>query len=156
MRRSLLVLTAIAGLSAAMIAGATTEENAEDFMNLHKVEIAFHEAGTTKNLDMMLSLFADDAVLTVGGKTYTGKDQIKRFFEAAGTFQPQNHWVAYTPAFRIRYSVEGNRAHLYFECLYVDKDSNKIAAHTNSDDTLVRINGRWLIKEMKAAPVREL
>jgi uncharacterized protein (TIGR02246 family) len=156
MRRSLLVLTAIAGLSAAMIAGATTEENAEDFMNLHKVEIAFHEAGTTKNLDMMLSLFADDAVLTAGGKTYTGKDQIKRFFEAAGTFQPQNHWVAYTPAFRIRYSVEGNRAHLYFECLYVDKDSNKIAAHTNSDDTLVRINGRWLIKEMKAAPVREL
>jgi hypothetical protein len=64
MRRSLLVLAAMAGLSTAIIAGATTEENAEDFMQLHKVEIAFHEAGTTKNLDLMLSLFADDAVLT--------------------------------------------------------------------------------------------
>ena len=156
MRRSFLVLAATVGLSMTMIAGATTEENAQDFMQLHKVEIAFHEAGTTKNLDLMLSLFADDAVLTAGGKTYTGKDQIKSFWQGAATFQPQNQWVAYTPAFRIRYNVDGDRAHLYFECLYVDKAANKIAAHTNSDDTLVRVNGRWLIKEMKAAPVPEL
>ena len=156
MRGSLLVLAATAGLSIAVISGAASEENAEDFMQLHKVEIAFHEAGTTKNLDLMLSLFADDAVLTAGGKTYTGKDQIKGFWQTAGTFQPQNQWVAYTPAFRIRYNVEGDHAHLYFECLYVDKVANKIAAHTNSDDTLVRVGGRWLIKEMKAAAVPEL
>ena len=156
MRRSLVALAAAAGLSIGLAAGAGTEENAEDFMALHKVEIAFHEAGTTKNLDLMLSLFADDAVLTAGGKTYTGKDQIMGFWQTAGTFQPQNQWVAYTPAFRIRYDVAGDRAHLYFECLYVDKAANKIAAHTNSDDTLVRVNGRWLIKEMKAAPVPEL
>lgn len=156
MRASLLMLAATAGLSIVAVSGAATEENAEDFMQLHKVEIAFHEAGTTKNLDLMLSLFADDAVLTAGGKTYTGKDQIRGFWQAAGTFQPQNQWVAYTPAFRIRYDVEGDRAHLYFECLYVDKAANKIAAHTNSDDTLARVNGRWLIKEMKAAPVPEL
>jgi hypothetical protein len=52
--------------------------------------------------------------------------------------------------------VEGDRAHLYFECLWVDKTANKIAAHTNSDDTLIRLNGAWLIKEMKAAVVPEL
>lgn len=52
--------------------------------------------------------------------------------------------------------MEGDRAHLYFECLWVDKTANKIAAHTNSDDTLVRLNGAWLIKEMKAAVVPEL
>ena len=156
MHRTLVALAATAGLSIALAAGAGTEENAEDFMALHKVEIAFHEAGTTKNLDQMLSLFADDAVLIAAGKTYTGKDQIRGFWQAAGTFQPQNQWVAYTPAFRIRYDVQGDQAHLYFECLYVDKAANKIAAHTNSDDTLVRVNGRWLIKEMKAAPVPEL
>jgi hypothetical protein len=39
-------------------------------MGIHKIEIIFHEAGTTKNLDLMLSLFADDATLTSGGKTY--------------------------------------------------------------------------------------
>lgn len=156
MRGFSLGLAALAALSMAVISRAATEENAEDFMQLHQVEIAFHEAGTTKNLDLMLSLFADDAVLTAGGKTYRGKDQVKSYWQAAGPFQSQNQWVGYTPAFRIRYTVEGDRAHLYFECLWVDKAAAKIAAHTNSDDTLARVNGRWLIKEMKAASVPEL
>ena len=52
--------------------------------------------------------------------------------------------------------MEGDRAHLYFECLYVDKAKNNIAAHTNSDDALVRVNGKWLIKDMKASSVPEL
>src|SRR5271170_2388138 len=73
-----------------------------------------------------------------------------------GPFQPQNQWVAYTPAFRIKYDVHGDGAHLYFECLYVDKVANKIAVHTNSDDALIRVNGRWLIRDMKAAVVPEL
>jgi len=157
MRWSYLVLPATVALSLGVACQASSaEENAEDFMGIHKIEIIFHEAGTTKNLDQMLSLFADDATLTSGGKTYQGKEQIKKYWQAAGTFQPQNQWVAYTPAFRIKYEVEGDRAHLYFECLYVDKAANKIAAHTNSDDTLVRVDGKWLIKDMKASTVPEL
>ena len=136
-------------------ARAVTEENADDFMQIHKIEIVFHQAGTTKDLNLMLSLFTDDATLTSGGKTYTGKQQIRSYWQAAGPFQQQNQWVAYTPAFRIKYDVQGNNAHLYFECLYVDKTAKKIAAHTNSNDTLVRVNGRWLIKDMKAAIVPE-
>ncbi len=149
----------IAAILVTCIAGgaiAGTEENAQEFMDLHQIEIAFHEAGSTKNLDLMLSLFTDDAVIMSGGKTYSGRDQLKTFWQAAGPFQPQNQWVGYTPAFRIRYTVQGDRAHLYFECLWIDKAANKIAAHTNSDDALVRINGKWLIKEMKAALVPEL
>ena len=46
---------------------ANAEENAEDFMLIHKIEIAFHQAGTTKNLDLMLSLFTNDATITSGG-----------------------------------------------------------------------------------------
>jgi hypothetical protein len=38
----------------------------------------------------------------------------------------------------------------------VDKAKNSIAAHTNSDDVLVRVNGKWLIKDMKASSVPEL
>ena len=101
-------------------------------------------------------IFADNATIASGGKTYSGKDQIRVYWQAAGPFQPQNQWIAYTPAFRIKYSVEGDSAHLYFECLYVDKAANKIAAHTNSDDILTRVNGKWLIKDMKAAIVPEL
>lgn len=149
----------IAAILVTCLAGgaiAGTEENAQEFMDLHQIEIAFHEAGSTKNLDLMLSLFTDDAVIMSGGKTYSGKDQLKAFWQAAGPFQPQNQWVGYTPAFRIRYNVEGEQAHLYFECLWIDKTANKIAAHTNSDDILVHRNGKWLIKEMKAAAVPEL
>src|SRR5580704_998585 len=102
------------------------------------------------------SFSSDDAVLIAGGKTYTGKDQVRSYWQVAGPFQPQNQWVGYTPAFRIQYSVKGDRAHLYFECLWVDKAAGKIAAHTNSDDVLARVNGRWLIKEMKAGSVPEL
>ncbi len=149
----------IAAILVTFLAGgaiASTEENARDFMDLHQVEITFHQAGSTKNFDQMLSLFTDDAVIMSGGKTYSGKDQVKAFWQAAGPFQPQNQWVGYTPAFRIRYNVEGEQAHLYFECLWIDKAANKIAAHTNSDDILVHRNGKWLIKEMKAAAVPEL
>jgi ketosteroid isomerase-like protein len=154
--KSALIISAILAFCATGVAKAGADENADDFMQIHKIEIAFHEAGSTKNLDLMMSLFTDDATITAGGKTYAGKEQIKSFWQGAGTFQPQNQWVAYTPAFRIKYDVQGDQAHFYFECLYVDKAANKIAAHTNSDDVLVRVNGRWLIKDMKAAAVPEL
>jgi hypothetical protein len=163
--RKVLALSAIFAFCLDGVAIAGSQENAQEFVQFHKVEIDFHEAGSTKNLDLMLSLFADDAVLTTKRKTddgkeeiktYTGKEQIKNYWQAHPAFQPQNQWVGYTPAFRIRYTVEGDRAHLYFECLWMDKTANKIAAHTNSDDTLVRVNGAWLIKEMTAAAVPEL
>ena len=157
MNRALIIPAMLAlCLTGGAMAGTNTEQNPEDFMQIHMIEITFHEAGTTKNLDLILSLFADDATITAGGKTYSGKDQIRRYWQAAGPFQPQNQWIAYTPAFRIKYSVQGDNGRLYFECLYVDKAAGKIAAHTNSNDTLVRINGRWLIKDMKAAKVPEL
>ena len=149
-------ISAIVALCLTGVAIAGTEENAEDFMQMHKIEIVFHQAATAKNLDLMMSLFADDATITSAGKTYSGKDRIRAYWQSAGPFQSQNQWVAYTPAFRIKYSVEGDGAHLHFECLYVDKAANKIAVHTNSDDVLTRVNGKWLIKDMKAAIVQEL
>jgi hypothetical protein len=158
MKRYLSTLIAIAALCINSAAGAAnTEENPADLMALHNVEIVFHQAASTKNLDMMMSLFADGATLTAGGKTYTGKDQVRSYFASvAGSFQPQNKWAAYTPAQRIRIDINGNQAHLYFECLYVDVVGKQIAAHTFSDDNMVRSGAKWLIKEMKAGPLPEL
>ena len=166
MRALSFALAVVAGLWLSLVAYAGEEENSENFMQLHNIEIAFHEAASTKDLGLMLSLFADDAVLTTKSKTddgkeqiktYTGKEQIGKYWQSVhGAFQPKNHWVGYTPAFRIRYEVQGDRAHLYFECLWVDKTAGKIAAHSNADDTLARIDGRWLIKTMKAEAVPEL
>ena len=156
MKRYFSALGAVA-LCTSLAMAATEESNPADFMELHQVEIIFHTAASTKDLDMMMSLFADDANLSVGGKSYTGKDQVRSYFATvAGSFQPQNQWVAYTPAHRIRFEVNGDRAHLYFECLYVDAKAKEIKAHTFSDDNLVRSGGKWLIKQMKAGTVPEL
>jgi SnoaL-like domain len=158
MKRYLCALVAIVALCITSPArAASTEENPADLFALHNVEIVFHQAASTKDLDLMMSLFADGATLSVGGKTYTGKDQVRSYFATiAGSFQPQNKWVAYTPAQRIRININGDQAHLYFECLYVDVVGKQIAAHTFSDDNLVRVGDKWLIKEMKAGPVPEL
>ena len=48
MRWLRLVLPATIALSFGLASqAATEEENAEDFMGIHKIEIIFHEAGTT-------------------------------------------------------------------------------------------------------------
>lgn len=156
MKQYVSALGAVA-LCTSLAMAASEESNPVDFMELHQVEIIFHTAASAKDLDMMMSLFADDASLAVGGKTYAGKDQVRGYFATvAGSFQPQNQWVAYTPAQRIRFDVNGESAHLYFECLYVDAKAKEIKVHTFSDDNLVRAGGKWLIKEMKAGTVPEL
>jgi hypothetical protein len=158
MKRYLSALAAIAVLSTTFPVGAVSnEENPGDLFALHNVEIVFHQAASTKDLDLMMSLFADGATLSTGGKTYIGKDQVRSYFAtAAASFQPQNKWVAYTPAQRIRININDDQAHLYFECLYVDVVGKQIAAHTFSDDAMVRSGDKWLIKDMKAGPVPEL
>jgi SnoaL-like domain len=157
MLRYLTVFGAAAAICTNLAMAASEETNPTEFMELHQVEIIFHTAASTKNLDLMMSLFADDASLSAGGKTYSGKDQVRNYFATvAGSFQPQNQWVAYTPAQRIRFSVNGDRATLYFECLYVDTKAKEIKAHTFSDDTLTRSGDKWLIRTMKAGNVPEL
>ena len=156
-RKVLLAAVTIVTAPSAFANVITEWNNPADLFALHNVEIIFHRAASTKDLGLMMSLFADDAVLTVGGKTYTGKDQVRNYFATvAGSFQPQNKWVAYTPAQRIRIDIDRDKAHLYFECLYVDVVGKQIAAHTFSDDNMMRSGDKWLIKEMKAGLVPEL
>lgn len=68
MKRAL-IISAMVAFCAAGGAVAREDEDADNFMQIHKIEIAFHEAGSTKNLDLMMSLFTDDATITTAGKT---------------------------------------------------------------------------------------
>jgi len=158
MNRFLSAIVATAALCIASHAGAgPNDENVADVFALHNVEVVFHQAASTKDLDLMMSLFADGATLSAGGKTYSGKDQVRSYIATVAVpFQPQNRRVAYRPAKRIRVNINGNQAHLYFECLFVDVVGKQIAAHTFSEDNMVRVGDKWLIKEMKAGPVPEL
>src|SRR5579884_1626741 len=59
-------------------------------MQSHKIEIAFHRAGTTKNLDLMLSLFINDETITSEGKTYKGRNRSEDIGRRLGRF---NHSI---------------------------------------------------------------
>lgn len=133
-----------------------------DTLKLRDVEVVFHRAGSVpqKDLNLMMSLYADDAVLTDtrhNNKTYKGKDQVRVYWATVGPpFQPENHWIGYTPAMRIRTKVAGDSATLYFECLWMDADHNAIGAHSFSDMTLSRSGDRWLVKTIKVGKVDKL
>jgi hypothetical protein len=41
--------------------------------------------------------------------------------------------------------VEGDKATLYFECLWMDVDNNSVGTHSFSDMKLARVHGHWLV-----------
>ena len=134
-----------------------------DVLQLRNIEVIFHTAGSVlpkKDLDLMMSLYADDAVLTDtahGNKVYQGKDQVLSYWRDVGApFRAENHWIGYTPAFRMIAQAKGDAGTLYFECLWMDVDRNSIGAHSFSDMTLVRMQGRWLVKTIKVGKVEKL
>jgi ketosteroid isomerase-like protein len=123
-----------------------------DSYAIDQIEVTWHQASSTKDVDLMMSIWADDATLTIGSKTYTGQDQIRDFFtNSAAPFKPENHWVSETPAYKIRVTVDGDKGTLYFECHYVDATTGKVAAVVSADQDVARINGRWVITKLVAA-----
>ena len=150
---------------AAAVAGTAPMDSGSpaDVLQLRNVEATFHIAGSVlpnKDLDLMMSLYADDAVLTDtahGNKVYRGKDQVLAYWrDVSGPFRPANHWIGYTPAFRMHARAKGNTGTLYFECLWVDADHQMIGAHSFSDMTLARVHGHWLVKTIKVGKVEKL
>jgi hypothetical protein len=101
-----------------------------------------------------MSIWAPDSTFTIGPTTLTGKAQIRDFFaHKAAPFQAANHWVSDTPAYKIRITVNGDRGTLYFECHYIDVDTQKVAAAVGADQDVRKINGRWLITKAIASSV---
>ena len=158
--------TCILGLALCLPAIAAAQGDRgppSDILAVRNVEIIFHTAGSVlpeKSLDLMMSIYADDAVLTDtahDNKVYKGKDQVRTYWgELSGPFRPEHHWIGYTPAMRIRTRIDGDTATLYFECLWMDADKNAIGAHSFSDMALARVHGRWLVKSIKVGTIDKL
>jgi hypothetical protein len=128
---------------------ATTRK--AEIYSIDQIEVTWHRAASTHDLDLMMTLWAANATFTVGGQTFAGRVAIRGVLSKAGPFQPQNHWVSDTPAYKIRTTVNGDRGTLYFECHYIDVDTGKLAALVGADQDVVKIGGRWLIKSAVAA-----
>ncbi len=116
------------------------------------IEETWHKASSLKDLNLMMTIWADNATFTAGAQTYTGKQQIRNFFATkAAPFKPANHWVSDTPAYKIRTTVDGDKGTLYFECHYVDATTRQVKAVVAADQNVARINGRWVITSSVAA-----
>ena len=88
---------------------------------------------------------------TIGGETASGKAAIRKVLAAAGPFQPQNHWVSDTPAYKIRTTVNGDKGTLYFECHYVDVKTGQLMKVVGADQDVQKIDGKWLITNSVAS-----
>jgi len=140
-----LSLTACGGSSKLSAADQALQRKA-DFYSIDQIEKTWHKASSTKNVNLMMTLWASDATFTIGTETLTGTAQIRDFFvHKSGAFQPQNHWLSETPAYKVRITVNGDKGTLYFECHYVDLKTSKVVSVVGADSNVQRTNGKWLI-----------
>ena len=144
-------LAACGGSNASSASEQTMQRNA-DLWEIDQLEKSFHKATSKKDIDLMMSLWAPNATLTVGpGQTATGTDQIRQLFlQNSATFDPANDWISDHPAYKIEITVNGDRGTLHFECHYVDAQTRVVALATAADLDVARIDGRWLITNMVA------
>ena len=112
-------------------AGSTDDQArlVQDMWEIDQIEKDFHHATTTKDIDLMMSLYAPNATMTVGpGVTASGLDEIRQFWmENSASFEPENHWLSDHPAYKLEITVNGDRGTLHFECHYVDVKTGEVA-----------------------------
>jgi ketosteroid isomerase-like protein len=138
------------GAASATAASATAElQEKADLYAIEHIEVTFHKAASTHDVDLMMTLWADDAVATIGGQTYTGTDQIRNLFATkAAPFKPENQWLSDTPAYKLKATVDGNTGTLYFECHYIDVNDKTVVVVVGAQQQVARIGGKWLITEL--------
>jgi ketosteroid isomerase-like protein len=123
----------------------------EDIVKIYAVLTTFHRAATNQALDLLMSLWTEDATFSFRDETSTGKAQIRDWFaHEAGPFRPEHYWIALTPLPLIRIDVNGDRATVQFETHYVDAVTTVMKFQMAARATLVRSAGRWLIRGMNA------
>ena len=128
---------------------------------IYQLQAAFHRAKTTQDLDLMMSLWADDATFTNAsmGITYVGADQIRSFWQGSGSFT--HHRFSLVPSYKTTIQVRGDQAFLYFECHDVgnfatgdfgDPTIKTIINDTFLAGTVRNVSGNWLFWNMTAGP----
>jgi ketosteroid isomerase-like protein len=144
----LVSLAACAGSSGNSASEEMTQQQA-DYWAISQLQRSFHEATSKKDIDLMMSLYAPDATLTIPGRTAVGKDQIRQFWlRKSEAFQPANRWISETPAYKMEITAYGDKGTLHFECHYVDVEGKTVVVYLTADQEVARIDGRWMITDM--------
>lgn len=148
-----LVLAVIVGACGGSVGTTQVDiQKQADLYAIEQIEATWHKAASTHDVDLMMSVWADNATFTVGTRQLTGKSEIRAFFATeAAPFKAENNWISETPAYKMRATVDGDKGTLYFECHYVDVATRTVKAVVGSDQEVQRIGGTWLITESVAA-----
>jgi hypothetical protein len=145
---AVLLLAGLAGCSNGDTAAASVQKASDDYV-ITQMVTKWHEAVSTKNVDLALSLFTDDAVFIAAGTTHSGKDEIRKFLNTqAAPFKPENHWTSLTHTPNIRHTISGSRGTLYFECHYFDIATRQLVNSVSGDTKVVRRNGEWRFTDL--------
>jgi uncharacterized protein (TIGR02246 family) len=153
---------AVMPLACASVPGVAPAELAElrrqaDLHAIWQIEVEFHRAASNKDLDLIASLFTENATFTTAGQTFAGREEIREFFATqAGPFKDENHWISETPAYKLDATVDGDQGTIYFECHYVDPGTRSVVSVVGADGTVARIDGRWLMTTLTASSLPEL
>ena len=138
--------TASGGTSAKVSSATAKMQNEADLYEIDQVEVKFHRATSTHNLNLMMSLWAPGAVFNINEKTLTGKAEIRQWFATESkAFMPGHNWESDTPSYKIKVNLYGDKATMYFECHYIDPKTAKVMHVAGVTHTLQKINGQWLI-----------
>jgi hypothetical protein len=124
---------------------AATQRDA-DLYQIEQIEVKFHRATSTHNLDLMMSLWSPGSVFNIDQQTLAGKAQIRHWFATENkAFMPSHHWESDTPTYKIRINLNGDKATMYFECHYIDPKTSMVVAQAGVTHTMQKLNGNWLI-----------
>jgi hypothetical protein len=124
---------------------ANTQRDA-DLYQIDQVEVKFHRATSHHDINLMMSLWAPGAVFNIDQETLTGKAQIRHWFLTKNhAFMPSHHWESDTPSYKIKINLNGDKATMYFECHYIDPETQMVVAAAGVTHTLQKVNGQWLI-----------
>lgn len=147
-----IALIGLSGCSSGSSASERATQKAADAAAIANIETLLHRAQSTKDIDSFMVPFADDAVFTLGGQTFTGKEEIRKFALTTAVFKPENRWVVDTPAYKIRTTTDGSRGTLYFECHYIDVNEKIVKAGISVDVKVSKTKGQWALTNVVAAP----
>jgi hypothetical protein len=145
---ALMLLTILAGCRGGDSAGASEARKVTDDYEITQIVTKWHEALSTKNLDLAMSLFADDAVLTAAGKTHSGKDEIRKFLSTQVALRLERNWTALTHTPSIRHTITRDRGTVYFECHFFDIGAHQLVNSVSGDGRVVRIDNTWLFASL--------
>lgn len=149
----------IASLAMPEAAGANDAESAQ-LGRIYRLQAAFHRAKTTRDIDLMMSLWDNEATLVVQADAkspYVGQDQLRAFWLGSGSFV--NRRFSLVPSYKIQIVLQGGEAWLYFECHDVgnyDQPDRSIVSDTFLAGTIRHGHDAWFFHSMtagKAAPL---